>query len=143
MTMYARLSEQGLVLEVCQHEPKGCFHPDIAKEFTKVPTGAEPGDSVVDGKVVKQVTPEIAPPAPPEERRWAPRVDVMNTLTRAERVALTELAVDDIELKDFLAQLEINNHLDLSNLDDISLLERLRDQGVLSESSLAAIKAIR
>lgn len=143
MTMYARLSDSGLVLETCEHDPAKCFHPDLAREFQKIPAGAEPGDSIVGGKVVKAEIPD-SPPAPqPLESRLVPRNDFLNALTRSERIAISELAADDAELKDFLTQLEINGHFDLRDADDIALLDRLQAQGVLSEATVETVKALK
>jgi len=143
MTLYARLTEDGLVLETCEHEPTGCFHPDIAKEFQTVPEGAEPGDSIVSGKIVKAVTPDPPPAQVPTEQRLVPRNEFLNALTRVERIAINDVANDDAELKDFLNQLEINGHFDLEQGEDIALLDRLEAQGVLSEASVTAIKALK
>lgn len=143
MTLYARLSADGLVLETCEHEPAKCFHPDLAKEFTKIPAQAEVGDSIVDGKVVKPVIPDPLPTPQPIESRLVPRNDFMNTLTRVERIAIADVAADDAELRDFLKQLEANGHFDLRDADDIALLERLQTQGVLSEVTVTAVKALK
>lgn len=143
MTLYARLTEEGLVLETCEHNPATCFHPDIASEFTEIPAGAEPGDSVVDGKVVKAEIPEPLPAPEPVEPRLVPRIDFFNALTRAERIAISDAAANDAELKDFLVQLEINGHFDLRDADDNALLDRLQEQGVLSEATVATVKALK
>jgi hypothetical protein len=144
MTLYARLSESGLVLETCCcNDPAACFHPDIAKEFKKVPEGAEPGDSIENGKVVKPTPPEPLPAPAPVETRNVSRMEFLNTLTRTERIALTDLSADDAELQDFLTQLEINGHFDLLDQDDIALLDRLEAQGVLSEATVTAVKALK
>lgn len=143
MALYARLSEQGLVLEVCEHEPAKCFHPDIAIEFQEIPVGAEPGDSIVGDKIIKAEIPDPPPAPQPLESRLVPRSDFMNALTRGERIALSELAADDAELKDFLTQLEINGHFDLRDADDIALLDRLQAQGVLSEATVETVKALK
>lgn len=143
MTLYARLTEDGLVLETCEHDPNECFHPDIAKEFQVIPQGAEPGDSVISGKIVKAVVRDPLPVQSPLEQRLVPRNDFLNALTRVERIAINDVANDDAELKDFLALLEINGHFDLEQGEDIALLDRLQAEGVLSEASVTAIKALK
>lgn len=143
MTLYARLSDTGLVLETCEHEPSECFHPDIAKEFSEVPAGAEAGDSIVDGKVVKAVIPDPLPTPEPKESRLVPRSDFLNALTRTERIAISDVAADDAELKDFLTQLEVNGHFDLRDADDVALLDRLQAQGILSEATVEKVKALK
>lgn len=143
MTLYARLSETGLVLETCEHEPAGCFHPDLAKEFTKVPAGAEAGDSIIDGKVVKPVKPEPLPVPEPVVLRLVTRSEFLAALSRTERIAISDVSADDAELKDFMAQLELNGHFDLEDADEIALLDRLQAQGILSEATVNAVKALK
>jgi len=144
MTLYARLTAEGLVLETCDLDPSQCFHPDIAQEFQEVPAGAEAGDTITDGEVIKPVAPpEPELPAEPIEKRLVPRADFMGALTRAERIALTTEAESNAELRDFLELLQINGNFDLSNAEDVDLLDQLQAQGVLSEASVAAIKTLR
>jgi hypothetical protein len=145
MAHFARLSETGLVLEVCCCEDIAqCFHPDIAKEFREAPEGAEPGDTVEDGKLKKAPAPaELPAPAAPVEKRLVSKAEFMSALTRGERIALTDLSGEDAELRDFLAMLEALGHLDLDNQDDIALLERLKTAGVLSEASVQKITESR
>lgn len=144
MAIYGRITEDGLVLEVCELDPATCFHPDIAVEFEEVPDGAAPGDSVVNGKLVKAPEPE-APEAPAEPvvQRLVPRAEFLGALQRSERIALEGERGNNAELNDFLTMLEINGVFDLDNAEDIELLDSLVKDNVLSDASLAAIQALR
>ena len=86
---------------------------------------------------------ESDPEEEPEvvEERFAPYVEVMNTLTRSERIAVK--ALTDADVKDLLSQIELNGYLDLDDSDDQAVLTGLVSDSVISQASLDAINALR
>lgn len=144
MTIYGRITEEGLVLEVCELDPATCFHPEIAKEFKKIPAGAAPGDGVVNGKLVKAPEPEpLQVVTPVAQERLVSRGEFFGALLRSERIALESERAANAELNDFLVMLDLNGSFSLDNSEDIDLLKALVTGKTLSEGSLVKIQALR
>lgn len=141
MTVYGRVNAQGLIMETCAGDPSTLFHEDIASQFIELADNAEPGDTWSNDALTKKVIPE--PEEEPEvvEERFAPYVEVMNTLTRSERIAVK--ASTDADVKDLLSQIELNGYLDLDDSDDQAVLTDLVSDSVISQASLDAINALR
>ena len=143
MAKYARLNSAGLVMETCDGDPTTRFVESIASQFVEVDDNAATGDTVTDGTLVKYVAPEVTPPPAPTQPRLAPRSEVLDAMTRAQRVAIKNLRATDDEVDDFMAQMEAKGSLDLANAEDIALLDRLVTDSVLTAEVVTAIKALR
>ena len=141
MTVYGRINAQGLIMETCAADPSTLFHPDIAGEFIELVDNAEPGDTWSNDALTKKVIPEPEEEPEPDEERFAPYVDVMNTFTRTERIAVK--GSTDADVKDLLSQIELNGYLDLDDTDDKAILTGLVSDSVISQASLDAIYALR
>ena len=143
MAKYARLNAAGLVMETCDSDPSKLFFKTLADQFNEVPDDAVAGDTITDGKAVKPVVEKLPEPTPPKQPRIAPKADVLDALTRSQRVAVKKLRATDDEVDDFMAQLDNKQALDLDNAEDIALLDRLVTDKVLTSEVVAAIKALR
>ena len=143
MAKYARLNSAGLVMETCDGDPSTRFVKSLADQFVEAPDATAPGDTITDGKAVKPVVEEVTPPPAPVQPRVAPKAEVLDAMTRAQRVAIKKLRATDDEVDDFMAQLDSKLHLDLANAEDMSLLDRLVTDSVLTAEVVTAIKALR
>lgn len=143
MAKHARLNATGFVLETCDGDPSTLFCKQLADQFVEVPADAVTGDTITDGKAVKPVIEKIDPPPVVKQPRMAPRAEVLDAMTRAQRVAIKGLRATDEEVDDFMAQLEAKGALDLDNTEDITLLDKLVTDKVLSSEVVAVIKALR
>ena len=143
MAKYARLNASGLVMETCDGDPATRFYKTLADQFVEVPDDAEPGDTVADGKTTKRVEVKIDPPETVKQPRVAPRAEVMNAMTRSQRVALKKLRATDDEVDDFMEQLDSSMLLNLDDAEDMALLDKLVTDSVLTAEVVAAIKALR
>lgn len=141
MAIYGRVNAQGLIMETCDGDPSTRFHPDLAGEFIELADNAAVGDTWVDGALAKKTVSAPEPEAEVAEERRAPYVEVMNALTRTERIAVK--ASTDAEVQDLLSQIELNGYLDLENTEDQAVLSGLVADSVISQASLDAINALR
>lgn len=140
MTQYARLSEAGLVLEICAQDPAGCFHPDIAIEFQVVPDAAVVGDTVTDeGDVIP--APVIVIEEPPAVIKPLSEAEFLAALTRSERIAIKALGATDPEVQDFLDMMKLQGSVSLVDADNADLIHRLADGGVLSAETVQKLLA--
>lgn len=141
MAIYGRVNAQGLIMETCDEDPSTRFHPDLAGEFIELADNATVGDTWSDGTLTKKTVSAPEPEAEVAEERRAPYVEVMNALTRTERIAVK--ASTDVEVQDLLSQIELNGYLDLENTEDQAVLSGLVTDSVISQASLDAINALR
>lgn len=138
MSKHGRLTPEGLVLEVCSHDPAECFVAALAEQFVEIPEDAEPGDTIVNGVAVKPEPPaEPEPPAPVD--RMVLRQTIMDSMTRAERLALKALAATDAEVEDMLEVMASTNHLNIDDPENKELLTRLVSDSVLSQATFDKI----
>ena len=139
MSIKGRITESGIVLETCCEDVATCFHPDLAKQFVDLPDGAEPGDTVTDGKVTKYVQPE-PPEIVKETDRKITRQQFLECFTRSERKALKSSTDEDvIELLEFMQE---TNHYQYDDAENKTLITALVAASTISQSSADKLNSI-
>lgn len=139
MSIKGRLAEDGIVLETCSGDVASSFHPDLAKQFVDLPDGADPGDTVVDGKVTKYVAPEPAPIVKETDRKIT-RQQFLECFTRVERKALKASTDEDVvELIEFMQE---TNHYQYDDAENKTLITALLAAKTISQSSVDKLNSV-
>lgn len=87
---WARLDDDGVVLEVTEDNPSGRFHPSV--HWYVVPTGTFSGDHVSGSTVTRAE----APPHPPAGLRYIPLSLLRERVTAAGRWGVVAQALDSL-----------------------------------------------
>ena len=140
MTKYARLRDDGYVIETHIGNPATDYVAAIAAEFVEVPDSVLPNDTLLEDGTW-EVCPRRLEPEPPmavEPSRITEAV-LKQFMTRAERTAYKAAAGSDPIVEDFADMLALEPQ-DLANADTIEAIDKLEELNVLTAARAQALK---
>lgn len=136
MKKYARLFEDGRVIETHWGDPSNDFVAEIAAQFVEVPDDTKIEDKKTADGWEKYVEPE--PPAAAEPVQTITTVELKAFFTRAERLGFKAAQSDPI-IEDFAEMLTLRPQ-DLAAGETIEAIDKLAELNVLTTARAQELK---